>query len=84
MTDHRPTQAQREAAYSFMIKRWPDAHSLRWEGKCPACKRWFQWSYVTDHDKPRGTNEMTCGFFCSNCKWGNGGSRPVDELEGEE
>lgn len=82
------------------LKRWqPTAERVRYEGKCPNCKRDYLYSYSLPDfiDKPamrlkRGLDRKAgealteadfeehvgyerCGYFCSNCRWGNAGRR---------
>lgn len=85
-TDHKPTPAERSAALTYARRHWKDAHSLRFEGKCPVrhCRQWTQWSIQIEGDHPRGENEETCGCFCTSCGFSNAGSRPVENDEADE
>lgn len=83
-TNHTPTQSERSAALTYALRHWKSAHSLRYSGKCPSCKRWTEWSVQIEGDHPRGENEETCGYFCTSCGWGNAGSRPVADEAGED
>jgi hypothetical protein len=92
MSHHTPTPAERSAALNYMLRIWPTAHSMRYEGKCPDCKQRTLWSCQLPSDKSytdkQGVEMEHCGFFCARerCRFGNAGSRPVenDELESAE
>jgi len=83
MQTYNPTQSQRSAALTYARKRWIDAHSLRFEGRCdvPRCRQWTLWSCQTESDHQRGDNEETCGYFCTVCGFSNAGARPVESDE---
>jgi hypothetical protein len=78
MTHSRATQISR-------LKRWqPNATDIRYEDKCPSCKRLALYSYILEGiDELRiasdGRQMQECGFWCGNCRWANAGARPVDE-----
>lgn len=72
----------RAAAVARIRRQWPDADEIRFEGKCPDCKRKDTlWSFQLSSDNSRGENEETCGFWCSADGWSNAGSRPVLDKE---
>lgn len=66
----------RPQAIAILRQRFPHADEIRFAGKCHACKRQTMYSYQLPGDGPRGNRgDESCGYFCCNCKWGNGGSR---------
>lgn len=87
---NKPTPAERSAALNKIRRQWKTAEDIRFEGKCPSCKRRGLWSLtLPEYDSKRvnkaGLEEEHCGYFCTLCGWGNAGSRPVesDELDDE-
>lgn len=66
-------------------RHWPNAvrHTIRSEGKCPNCKQAGQISYQTpdDWDREQHGGWESCGYYCINCGWGNGGSRLIEPEE---
>lgn len=84
MNSHEPMPAERSAAYLYMHRKWPTAHSMRWEGKCDNCKKLTLYSAVSHLDEKvahypayKDKGNEPCGYFCVKCGWGNAGSRPV-------
>jgi hypothetical protein len=80
MTHSRATQISRLRRFQ------PRATDIRYMGECHICHRLAMFSYIVEGvDRVRttrdGKQEMTCGWFCGNCGWGNAGSRPLDEDE---
>lgn len=59
-----------------LLKRFPEARAVRFEDKCPICKRAWLLSFVMDHDTVRD-GQQTCGYFCAACNWSNAGSRAL-------
>ncbi len=86
-------QADRSVALTYMWRHWPDAHSMRYVGRCPGCKQNSLWSAVrpadeamADQPRFKDKGHEPCFHFCtrSSCKFTGMTSRPVtnDELEG--
>jgi hypothetical protein len=79
------TRIPRQAAVARIRRQWPEADEIRFEGKCPDCKRKDTlWSYQLPTDHPRKDGTETAGFWCSGCGWGNAGSRPSLDTDAEE
>jgi len=66
----------------------PKAYALRFEGECPNCRQASLVSYLhPDHLRTRVSlkrGEVSCedcGYYCDQCRWGNAGARPIEEVK---
>ena len=80
MTDltHIPKRLQ-ERVQEFLNAQ-PKAERIRFEGKCPACRReslvsWKHQDLTDNTDAPLG--QEWCGHTCLTCEWSGVTSRPI-------
>lgn len=69
------TFGTKAGAVRQLLTRWPDARGVRFEGKCPICRKAFLLSFITAADYVNAQGRQECGYFCAQCRWANAGSR---------
>lgn len=67
--------SEKALAVRRLMERYPDARQVRFEGKCPNCRRTWLMSFVLGAADKRADGRQNCGYFCAACNWGNAGSR---------
>jgi hypothetical protein len=63
-------------AQKQLLSYWPQAFSIRYEGKCDCCHAATLYTFQLFGDLPGGDNgKEQCGYFCVACGFSNAGSR---------
>jgi len=72
-----------EESIALLLKWKRGARAIRNEGDCHCKKKCIMLSYLDENSSERvlsgGQIEVSCGYYCGSCGWGNAGGRPKVE-----